>query len=278
MSPTLRYYKGVNEIAYFLYIYYEIKALEFHEIINDIEECSDPKIVQKIVDKQLLNVDINNNFNPNETISGREIIEISEKGYYIPDEEHMIYKAATIAGGDVVTKDVNLLSTVVEHQIKVGEEFMLKHGALCHAYFSITGSNYMGASLISISQKQGFKELQVLQKDQVYNLSSELVGKYTFRYLKGIKEFHRLMYKEDSVVKSFDRDKLNEPLTRLSFTQSIYDFYTLQTYVNEDQHYYEFPHYLHTYGAFRDVKFNQPWYDVIETVTMKGWLTNELFI
>ena len=200
------------------------------------------------------------------------IIETSENGYYSPNENHMIFKAAWLAGGRVLLDDVTIFSSIKDDQLKVGQDYILDKDLEIDTYFSITGSGYSGASIISFKQKEGFKDLKVLEDGQVYNLSSELVGKYTFRYLSGIKELHRLMYQEDSVVKVFSNKDLDQPLTRLSFAKIIYDFNRLATYVNDDSSYYDFSHYFHTYGGYNDVSYENTWYDVIETVTMKAYI------
>lgn len=202
-------------------------------------------------------------------------IETSEKGYFVPAKEHIINETISLAGGQILIPKSNMFNQEANDQIKAGSEFIISNNDNIDSYFSITGHPYSGASLISFGQKDGFKELNVYKSHNVYNISTTLLGVNTFRYIEGIKEFHRLIFKDDSLIKTFN-NKLDEPLTRLSFAQIVYDYYCLPTYMNADSSYYEFSKFNHTYGGYQDVKFNHTWYHVIETVTMKGYLKPKL--
>lgn len=199
------------------------------------------------------------------------MVETSEKGYLIPSQDHMINNTVELAGGYIVRPKKTIFNRVANEQIKVGKDYILNHDESIDSYFTITGAPYSGASLVSFSQKTGFNELSAYKNNKVYSLSNTMLGHYTFRYIEGIKEFHRLMFNNESNYKAFN-EELDGPLTRLSFAKIVYDYYHLPTYINADNQYYEFAKFQHTYGAYQDVKFNHTWYHVIETVTMKGYL------
>ena len=46
----------------------------------------------------------------------------------------------------------------------------------------------------------------------------------------------------------------------------------MQTYILNDNHYYDNPKYNHTYGAYIDIPYNHPLFNVIESVSMSGYL------
>lgn len=80
------YFKGYDyvtraDVAYTLYIMYDIKTADNHVIISDIDKCEDRTIIQKVVDNGFMKVDVSGNFNPDKKMSGNDIIEVLERGY-----------------------------------------------------------------------------------------------------------------------------------------------------------------------------------------------------
>lgn len=69
-----------EDLAYFMYIYCEVKASDLNLEIKDIDQCSDPIIVRKIVDYGIMDLDSEGKFNPLEPISSEEVVRIFEGG------------------------------------------------------------------------------------------------------------------------------------------------------------------------------------------------------
>lgn len=69
------------DVAYTLYIMYEIKTADNHVTINDLDKCEDNIIIQKIVDNGFMQVDGNGDFNPDKKMSGNDITKVLERGY-----------------------------------------------------------------------------------------------------------------------------------------------------------------------------------------------------
>lgn len=63
-----------QDLAYTLYILLDIQSADVHITIKDLDTCSDTKIIQKIVDHNLMSLDQNQQFNPNEFVTGADVI------------------------------------------------------------------------------------------------------------------------------------------------------------------------------------------------------------
>ncbi|MFZ7120086.1 MAG: ABC transporter substrate-binding protein [Eubacteriaceae bacterium] len=72
-------YVNRENLAFTLYIMGEFNTMENHEVISDINQCSNATIVQKIVDNGIMKVDENDNFNPKKIVSANEAIEVFER-------------------------------------------------------------------------------------------------------------------------------------------------------------------------------------------------------
>ncbi len=65
-----------SDLAYTLYIIHEVKGMDNHLTINDLDQCKDEKIVQKIIDHGLMTLDAKGNFNPEQPVSGIDALKI----------------------------------------------------------------------------------------------------------------------------------------------------------------------------------------------------------
>lgn len=68
-----------EDLALTIYIMEEIQSSNNNKKINDIAKCENGKIVQKVVDKGLMKLDDNGNFNPKKYITEKEAKETLEK-------------------------------------------------------------------------------------------------------------------------------------------------------------------------------------------------------
>lgn len=68
-----------EDLAFTLYIMGDFKSRNDKFKINDLYECSNQKIVQKIVDSGIMKLDKSSNFNPKTVVTQKEAIEILER-------------------------------------------------------------------------------------------------------------------------------------------------------------------------------------------------------
>lgn len=203
-------------------------------------------------------------------------VEQSEKGYYSVGKGTLIGQAVNLAGGklliksnDLLTKANNLLTDDDQNHY-VGIDFILKHQNEIDTYFTVRGKGFSGASLISISQKDEFKDILAVKNHQVYEILSPLASQYTFRYVTGVLEFARLLYKDQIESPSDIED--NEIITRSIFAEVIYKQEHLPTFTIIDSSYYDYEKYYHSYGSYEDVSFKNDDFNIIETITMYGYI------
>jgi hypothetical protein len=104
----------------------------------------------------------------------------------------------------------------------------------------------------------------------VYEVPSPLVGQYTFRYPQGVLELERLMYGDpEAGIANLDPLSL---LDRATMALILYEKLDLQTVAIYNKDYYDHTKYNHLYGSYMDMTEAYPWFNAIETATMKGYM------
>lgn len=196
-------------------------------------------------------------------------VEQSEKGYYSVGKDTLIGQAVNLAGGKLLTKSDDLFNNDSQNHY-VGIDFLLKNQNEIDTYFTVRGKGFSGASLISINQKHEFKDIVAIKNNQVYEITAPLVGQYTFRYVTGVLELARLLYK-DKIESPRDIGD-NEIITRSIFAEIIYKQEHLPTFTIIDSNYYDYEKYNHSYGSYEDVSFQDDDFNIIETITMYGYI------
>lgn len=194
-------------------------------------------------------------------------IEVSEKGYITVTNNSLIGNVFKYSGVELITPEKKWYN-LVENRTLVGLDYILQNNENIDLYFTIKGPDYSSASIESIKQKSGFKELNALKTESIYEIPSVLICRYTFRLIDGIREIHRLAY-EDKYTPSID---FNNKLTRIDFAIYLYKELNLQMYTIIKSNYYEYEKFSHTYGSFIDVKFSDNDFNIIETVVAKAYL------
>lgn len=192
-------------------------------------------------------------------------VELSEKGYITATESSLIGQVFSLAGTRLL-KPLNNLTFVNDETIKVGEDFILENDDKIDTYFSVTGSGFSGANKFSVNQKEGFRDLKSIKDCKFYEIPSVFISNYTFRLIDGIREIHRLVYGDKMEM------DLEKPLTRIIFANILYQNLLLPTYTITKPNYYEHIKYGHIYGSYSDVLFNDPDFNIVETVSMLAYL------
>lgn len=192
-------------------------------------------------------------------------VEVSEKGYITVTKESLIGDIVELAGCKLITPETSWFNMATE-RIQVNKSFIFDEAF--DYYLTVKGSGYSGASKESITQRVGFKDLEVIFNGNLYEISGRVLGNYTFRLIDGIKELQRL-----TTVKVQEYELEAEKwVTRSDFALFLYHNFKLQTYFLTNPGYYNNKKENHTYGSFVDVKFSDLDFNIIETVSMKAYI------
>lgn len=194
-------------------------------------------------------------------------VESSERGYKTPTNGSLIGQVFEFAGVNMLTPGRSKL-LLPKKDVSVGFDYILENDSNIDSYFTLVGTGYGGSSLISISQKNEFLDLNSISSGRVYEIPGNIIDSYSFRLLDIIKDINRLVYGDDDYLDI----NLHQNLTRELFCRILYSKINLQTYFLDDNNYYEFPKYNHTYGAYIDVNYDHPLFNIIETVSMSAYI------
>jgi iron complex transport system substrate-binding protein len=131
------------------------------------------------------------------------------------------------------------------------------------------GTMNAGGSVHSISIRPGFHAIKAVQNERVYVINEKIISSPTFRYVKGIRELARMFYPE--IVDNISKFKTQEAMTRAKMAEAVVRFKHKPIFVPTSR-YYRKKHTGHTYGTFKDVDTNNPYFDFIETTVISGYM------
>lgn len=196
-------------------------------------------------------------------------IETSERGYETATKDSLVGQAVTMAGGKLLTPKTPWYYGVQDN-IAAGKPFIMKSKHEIDVYMTLRGNGNSGATITSLTQRPEFLTIDAIDQDNVYEMSGLLLDRFTFRYLEGIKEIHRLLYGD--IASYIDESEETTSLTRSVFARVLYEQLTLPTFTIIDKDYYDHEKYHHTYGSFLDVGYEDADFNVIETCVMYSYL------
>jgi iron complex transport system substrate-binding protein len=195
--------------------------------------------------------------------------EATQEGYktVTPDSGPAI--AIEIAGGINIAKEAKALtkgSTIAEF----GIEKLMMSGDDIDVYVSQRGAMNAGGSMLSISQREGFDAIKAVANNQILEINQKLISSPSFRYPKGVLELARMFYPDlmdDISIYNQDKD-----LTREAYADLLVKLMHTPIFVPSSSLYYEQSHRVHTYGQLKDVSWQDPMFDVIETALMSSYI------
>lgn len=210
----------------------------------------------------------NSAFNSNGNHKKTVFVEVNENGLQTAGNKSLIGQAVQMAGGRLATTPG--LWYKDEPYYPVSSKQLMAKATTIDLYFSIKGPGFGGAYIESILQNSRMSGIKAVKERQVYELPSTLIGQYTFRYADGVKMLSRLMYGDpkDGMAQLNPSDCA----TRGAMALILYECLNLQTITIVEKDYYDHEKFNHVYGAYRDVTDEHQWFDIIETVTMKGYM------
>ena len=174
-------------------------------------------------------------------------------------------RGIAIAGGINIAADVKPMtegSTIADF----GIEKLMLDADIIDVYVSQRGAMNSGGSIISISQREGFKAIKAVQEGRILEISEKVISTPTFRYDKGVLEIARMLYPE--VMDVVEIDDSGEILTRRNYAEILVKTQHLPIFIPSSSHYYEKEHRVHTYGLYEDVDHLDNQFDVIETAAL----------
>jgi iron complex transport system substrate-binding protein len=202
-----------------------------------------------------------------------------ENGYKTVTSDSMPARAIEVAGGVNIAQDARPItqgSSIAAYNI----ERILEQADKIDVYISQQGAMHAGGSIHSISIRPGFYAINAVRNKRIYVINEKLISSPTFRYITGIQEFSRMFYPE--IVDDLSRFNSEEEITREKIAEIAVRFKHKPIFVPTSQ-YYRKKHKDHTYGAFKDVEIQSPYFDFIETAVISGYMEgykehkNELF-
>ena len=199
--------------------------------------------------------------------------ESTETNYRTVTTDSMPAKAIEFAGGINIAADVEPItegSTIASF----GIEKILMNADEIDVYISQRGAMNAGGNTHSISIREGFENIKAVQNGNILEINEKLVSSPTFRYFKGVQEIARALYPQEmDEIESYRSD---EPITREDLATILVRYTHWQIYVPSSSKYYQQEHSGHTYGLFRDVTWEYPNFDNIETAVLAGWIDGKV--
>jgi iron complex transport system substrate-binding protein len=191
-----------------------------------------------------------------------------EKGYKTVTSDSMPARAIVIAGGINVASDAEPVregTSIAAY----GIERLLEQAEKIDVFVSQRGAMNAGGNVHSISIRPGFHVMKAVQNKRVFEIDEKIISSPTFRYIKGIRELARMFYPE--VVDDLAKFATDQEVTRKQMAEIAVRFKHRPIFVPTSR-YYRKEHKGHTYGMFRDVGFQDPNFDFIETAVTSGYM------
>lgn len=177
-------------------------------------------------------------------------------------------KAIKAAGGYSVAGDLEPIkegSSIASF----GTERILEKADKIDVYVSQRGAMNAGGNYHTIVIRPGFDTIKAVREKKVFEINQKIISSPTFRYIKGIKEMARMCYPEVfDDYSSFATDAL---ITREAYAELMVRYNHRLIFVPTSK-YYDKTYKQHTYAFFKDVKVDNPKFDMIETAVLAGYL------
>ncbi len=196
--------------------------------------------------------------------------ESDEIGYRTTIPESFASNAIKLAGGTNIAKDAEEIDEK-SYIAEFGIEKLKQESERIDVYLSQRGGTNSGGNIHSILIRPGFENIKAVKDDRVYNVNERLISQPTLRYIKGIKELHRIFYPNifDDITQYASEEEINrEVLAKLSVKYAHKGIYI------PSSRYYKSEHKGHTYGFFEDVPLDYKSFDFIETAVLAGYINS----
>lgn len=198
-------------------------------------------------------------------------VETSESGYYTTSDGSLTDIAIDLSNG------INLGKGSPSEYDKSSKAYfgldkIKKIKDDIDVYITLVGGENPGALMVSLMQKEDFRDIKAIKNKRVYEIDRDMIDNYSFRYLTGLNEFARIIHPE--IFDDYDSLKNDRILSRENFAHIVYKVLHTPTYINVASDYYEHKRFSHLYGNFKDVNWRDDDFDIIETVAMRSYLTN----
>ena len=196
-------------------------------------------------------------------------IESSEMGYLTPSKGTLPYLALENINANNIAEPE--LSNDPDGEMNTyGLDKILKNKDQIDVYLSIVGGVDGGADIVSIKQKEAFKDLPAIKNNKVFEMENSLIDEYSFRYVLGNLEMARAVYPE--IFDDVSNFKNDEALTRANFSEIVIKMLHAPIYINTDSSYYDYDRYNHLYGSYEDVPWDDDQFDYIETASSRLYI------
>lgn len=194
--------------------------------------------------------------------------EATQTEYRTVTKDSMPGIAIEIAGGVNVAGDLEPM-TEGSSIASFGVERILEKSDEIQVYVSQRGAMNAGGNYHTISIRPGFDTIKAVKEQRVYMINQKIISSPTFRYVKGIKELTRMFYPEIfNDYSAFNNESL---ITREEYAELIVKYTNREVFVPTSK-YYNKTYNQHTYAFFKDVKVEDPKFDMIETAVLAGYL------
>jgi|GEM_PF-236337 len=199
-------------------------------------------------------------------------IESSELGYLTPSRDTLPYLALENINADNIAEPE--LSKYPDGEMNTyGLDQILENKDQIDVYLTIVGGIDGGADIVSIKQKEAFKDIPAIENNKVFEMEHSLIDEYSFRYVLGNLEMARAVYPE--VFDDVSDFKNDEALTRANFSEIVVKMLHAPIYINTDASYYDYDRYNHLYGSYEDVPWQDDQFDYIETASSRLYIKAE---
>ena len=199
-------------------------------------------------------------------------MESSELGYLTASIDTLPYLALKNINADNIAEPE--LSKYPDGEMNIyGLDQILENKDQIDVYLTIVGGIDGGADIVSIKQKEAFKDIPAIENNKVFEMEYSLIDEYSFRYVLGNLEMARAVYPE--IFDDVSDFKNDDALTRANFSEIVVKMLHAPIYINTDSSYYDYDRYNHLYGSYEDVPWQDPQFDYIETASSRLYIKPE---
>ncbi len=197
--------------------------------------------------------------------------ESMEKDYKTVTPDSTPARAIEAAGGLNIASDATPVSEG-SSIAAYGIERLLSRANDIDVYISQRGVMNAGGSIRSISARPGFYAIKAVAEQRIYEINEKIISSPTFRHVKGVRELARMFYPE--VMDDLARFNTDQPLNRAQMAEMVVRLQHKPIFVPTSS-YYRKTSKSHTYGTFQDVSVEHPFFDLIETAVISGYMEYE---
>ncbi|MEG2204501.1 MAG: ABC transporter substrate-binding protein, partial [Oscillospiraceae bacterium] len=151
-----------------------------------------------------------------------------------------------------------------------GVERILSHADDIDVYVSQRGAMNAGGNLVSIGERAGYGAIKAVQNGRVYLINEKLISSPTFRYYKGVREMARFLY--PALMDDLGDLQNDRITTKGDYAQLLVKALHLPIYLPTSSKANPVSQKAHGFGLFRDVHWEDPRFDAIETAVHGGYI------